>query len=101
MLHVPQTLPRFRLCALQVCLEDVLQPFQSSALSDAGVSGHVTPCTGEEPLAGWVSLDLNVLCLVRSGTQICPLPSDCAYMRASRWLVASALEAVLPNPAVV
>ena len=50
---------RFRLCALQVCLEDVLQPFQPSALSVAGVSGHVTPCTVEEPLAGWVSLDLN------------------------------------------
>ena len=78
MLHALQTLPRFKLCALQVCLEDVLQPFQPSALSDASVSGHVTPCRVEEPLAGWVSLDLNVLCLVRSGTQTCPLPSGCA-----------------------
>ena len=102
MLHALQTLPRFKLCALQVCLEDVLQPFQPSALSVAGVSGHVTPCTVEEPLAGWVSLDLNALCLVRSGTQTCPLPSDCAYAMASRWLVTSTLEAVLlPNPAVV
>ena len=44
------------------------------------------PCTVEEPLAGWVSLDLNALCLVRSGTQTCPLPSRYAYTRASRWL---------------
>ena len=77
MLHALQTLPRFRLCALQVCLEDVLQPFQSSALSDAGVSEYLRACTVEEPLTGQVSLDLN------------------------GW-VASALEAVLqPNPAVV
>lgn len=29
--------------------------------SDAGVSGHLRPCTVEEPLAGRVSLDLNAL----------------------------------------
>ena len=99
MLHALQTLPRFKLCALQVCLEDVLQPFQPSALSDAGVSEYLRACTVEEPLTGQVSLDLNALFL---GTQTCPLPSDCAYAMASRWLVTSTLEAVLlPNPAVV
>ena len=48
------------------------------ALSDVGVSGHLISCTVEEFLAEWVSLDLNALCLVRSGTQTCPLPSGCA-----------------------
>ena len=56
------------------------------ALSDAGVKEHLSACTAEEPLAGQVSMDLNVLCLVTSGTQTCPLPSDCAYTMASRWL---------------
>ena len=69
------------------------------ALSDAGVSEYLRACTVEEPLTGQVSLDLNALFL---GTQTCPLPSDCAYAMASRWLVTSTLEAVLlPNPAVV
>ena len=60
--------------------------FPTPALSDAGVREHLSACTVEEPLAGQVSMDLNVLCLVRSGTQTCPLPSDCAYTMASRWL---------------
>ena len=85
-LHAPQPLPRFRLCTAQVCLEDALQPPHPPALSDAGVSGRLRPCTVEEPLAGRVSLDLNALCLMRSGSQTCPLPSGCAYTRASRWL---------------
>ena len=69
------------------------------ALSDAGVREYLRACTVEEPLTGQVSLDLNALFL---GTQNCPLPSDCAYTMASRWLVTSTLEAVLlPNPAVV
>ena len=83
-LHTPQLLPRFRLCTSQVCLEDALQSPNTPALSDTGVSGDLMPCTVEEPLAGWVSLDLNALCLVRSGTQTCPLPSGWAYTGASR-----------------
>ena len=53
------------------------------ALSDAGVREHLMACMVEEPLTGQVSLDLNALFLLRSGTQICPLPSDCAYTVAS------------------
>ena len=53
------------------------------ALSDAGVREYLRACTVEEPLTGQVSLDLNALFL---GTQTCPLPSDCAYTMASRWL---------------
>ena len=46
----------------------------------------------EEPLTGQVSLDLNALFL---GTQTCPLPSDCAYTMASRWLVVGGQSEVL------
>ena len=74
------------LCPSHVCLEDALQAPHLPALSDAGVSGHLTPCMVEEPLVGQVSLDLNAFYLVKSGTQTCPLPSRCAYTRASRWL---------------
>ena len=86
MLHAPQHLPHFRLCTLQVCLEDVLQPPHPPSLSNAAVNGHLTACMVEEPLAGRVSLDLNALYLVRSGTQTCPLQSGCAYTGVSRWL---------------
>ena len=54
-------------------------------LSDTGVSGHLTPCTVGEPLAGWVSLELNMHCLLRSGTQTGPLTSGCAYTGSSCW----------------
>ena len=86
MLHAPQHLPHFRLCTLQVCLEDALQPPHPPSLSNAAVNGHLTACMVEEPWAGRVSLDSNALYLVRSGTQTCPLQSGCAYTGVSRWL---------------
>lgn len=44
-------------------LERCTQAPHLPALSDAGVSGHLTPCTVEEPLVGQVSLDLNAFAL--------------------------------------
>lgn len=71
-----------------------------AATGDAGMRGHLMACMVEEPLTGQVSLDLDPFSF-EVGTQICPLPSDCAYTMASIWLVTSTLEAVLlPNPAV-
>ena len=72
------------------------------ALSDVRVSGHLMSCMVEKPLAGWVFLDLNVLCLERSGTQTCPLPSGCAYTRVSRWPGGQCTKSSSPaNPAAV
>ena len=101
-LMLPNLLTHFRLCSLQICLEDALQPPHLPALSDARVSGHLTPCTVEEFLSGRVSLVLNVLCLARSDIQTCPLSSACAYTGASRWPGGQCTGSSSPaNPAAV